>query len=136
MASDNQRFTHISVEPDDDDEFVIEAGSPRAAEETPVEELVSSEDDEIVDDVHDDYTTDESAVGSDAQTPSVNEERSHLEAPAEAEHATGRQAPPRYKEQTEEDLEVPPMSNMQKIIIACALVFLIVALVWYFVSMR
>ena len=109
-------FEHISVTTDDDD-VVIHAGIGSAREEAAP----------AVDD-------------SDAPSPSLRASATNdaegASAKAVATAASRKKDDTGYRETTLEDLAPEPMSKTQKIVIACAIVVLVAAIVYYFAFMR
>lgn len=127
MAS--QKFTHISVDDGDDDEFVVQAGiAPAAQDIISAYDASSSGDNEASGEHSDEKLADVSSGESDEPdnlltgSSSVNE----------GFQGNVKSQEPLYETQTEEDLQVPPMSAMQRGIIIFAIIMLIVAAVYYF----
>lgn len=111
----DEKYSLISVNADDDEEIVIQTGvSRQAAAEMPdpVDEDEAGED--VFED-EDEADEDAFAGGDEGEI-----ELSELENDSEAsEPEPSRSAEPRYRETTQEDLDsVEPMSKMQKIVIA------------------
>lgn len=133
MAQDKQ-FSHITVNAAEDDDIVIVAGASAAPVAKP--QVPSAQDEPAYNagaaqgfeaPVSDeDFAADEAPLSNlDADEAA---EAAHTAAPASSDQA--------WREQTLEDLEAGPMSNMQKIVLGAAAVFIVVALVWYFCFMR
>ncbi len=135
MAQD-KRFSHITVNAAADDDIVIQAGAP-----APVAEGAESPAPGVA--AHDEAAWQGSAQQA-PDAPSVPDEApvedsTTADVAADAYAADAAQPAPAdaaWREQTLEDLEAGPMSNMQKIVLGAAAVFIIVALVWYFCFMR
>ena len=136
MASDKQ-FSHITVNAAEEDDVVIQAGSPLPPvdEPAPPSALPVSQDDVEV--------APEAATAAAAAEPEAFEVSTEqvFESPepqglGASDAPADTPAAPAWREQTLEDLETGPMSNMQKIVLGAAAVFVIVALVWYFCFMR
>ncbi len=141
MAQD-KRFSHITVNAAADDDIVIQAGAPASVAEgaeSPAPGVAA----------HDEAAW-QGSVQQAPDAPSVADEspvedsttaaaEASAAAAASAEAADAAQPAPAdaaWREQTLEDLEAGPMSNMQKIVLGAAAAFIIVALVWYFCFMR
>lgn len=118
MASGDTKFSHITVNADDDDDFVIQAGvrpSVHASESVQAYGATPSEP--------------SFAVGL-----STEDER---EAPATDDvRSSSADSKKGYRETTAEDLEVEPMPAMQKIIIAVALLAIVGFIAYYVLFMR
>ena len=132
MTGDAQKFSHISVASDDEDDVVIEAGAPRfrsygegepaaqpARDEAPARAAATE------------ATAADGGEGS-SEPPS----RASTPAPeraAKADKPAKASAPARkgYEETTLEDLESTKMSGMQKGIIAVALIGIAAFIVYY-----
>lgn len=118
VASDGKRFTHIAVN-DDDGDIVIQAGAPAAeppcAEAQPTEPLPSESEGE----------------GREEVGEPAFEAAHALEAPVPVDAASEAEAPADVPvpEASEDDLAAP-MSNMQKVIIAAALVLVVLFVVY------
>ncbi len=131
MASDKQ-FSHITVNAAEEDDVVIQAGSPMQPVDEPAMPCGVP-------------VSQGASAPADAPTASASEPEIY-ETPAksasegaDSQDADASGAPAdaaAWREQTLEDLEAGPMSNMQKIVLGVAAVFIIVALVWYFCFMR
>lgn len=124
MASDDSKFSHITVHADDDDEFVIQAGIPAHAS---VEPAVEPE--------HAAPTVAESELNeASVETPAVEQEVTPDEATEQDEQKKARSK--EYRATTAEDLEATPMSGMQKAIIAIALLCVFGSVAYYMFFMR
>lgn len=116
----DEKYSFISVNSGDDDEIVIQTGAVQAA--------------------RDEQVTDDSFAGADVSEQSDD---SDAVPESELEHAIEREssaptssASTKKYETTREDLEsVEPMSKMQKIVIACALLF-VVGFAAYYIFLR
>lgn len=133
MTGDAQKFSHISVASDDEDDVVIEAGAPRsrsygegepaaqpARDEAPARAVASA------------ATAADGGEGSSeppsrASTPAP-ERAAKADKPARKASAPARKG---YEETTLEDLEGTKMSGMQKGIIAVALIGIVAFIVYY-----
>lgn len=117
MAPVDKSFPHITVQADDDDDFVIQAGICRKNGQEPY-----SEPDE------------RAAVGSidevQADTCFEGESEKHCSSDDESK-AVRRRASEGYRETTAEDLKAEPMPAMQKAVIAVALLFIAGCIVYY-----
>lgn len=126
-------FKHISVATDDDD-VVIRAGvgagcpEPQAAKPAPCAE----------DGLQSAAAGDVAAAAAEAQdeTPAVGKAPATEEKPVAAKAASPKKKDDGYHETTLDDLKSEPMSKTQKTVIVCALVALVVAVVYYFGFMR
>lgn len=139
MAQDKQ-FSHITVNAAEDDDIVIVAGAPAAPVAKP--QVPSAQDEPAYNEgagqgfeapVSDEgFAADEAPLSNfdaeEADEAAEAAEAAHTAAPASSDQA--------WREQTLEDLEAGPMSNMQKIVLGVAAVFVVVAIVWYFCFMR
>ena len=112
--ADEPRFTHITVSVDDDDDFVIQAGSASVPVEpvAPAEELAPAE---------------EHARA--AEEPASAKEPAPASAPVSA--GKRRSDAQGYRETTLEDLEAAKMSSMQKGVIVAAIVAIVAFVMWY-----
>ncbi|MEG0072344.1 MAG: hypothetical protein RR362_03550 [Raoultibacter sp.] len=132
---DENKYTIISVSADDEDEIVIQAGAPAAGRKRE-----AAKRDPSFSSVDPDY--DEPVRKQPASDVSAASPQSSTDAFSAPEKAT---APIRQSKQerfaceveelnrTQEDLDnVPPMSKMQKTILAVIAVFAVAALVYYF----
>ncbi len=140
MASDKQ-FSHITVNAAEDDDVVIQAGSPMQPVDEPAMPcgVPVSQDDAA--------PADASAASAPADAPTASAPEPEIyETPAksafegadsqDADESGASADAAAWREQTLEDLEAGPMSNMQKIVLGAAAVFVVVALVWYFCFMH
>ena len=140
MASDKQ-FSHITVNAAEEDDVVIQAGSPMQPVDEPAMPCGApvSQDDAA--------PADAPVAAAPEGAPAAPEPEAEVfEAPAEsasegvdsrnADEAGAPADAAAWREQTLEDLEAGPMSKMQKIVLGAAAVFVVVALVWYFCFMR
>lgn len=132
MTGDAQKFSHISVASDDEDDVVIEAGAPRSrsygegesASQPSGDEAAASE------------VPIEAAEAAGGEGSSESPSRAFTPAPERAAKAgkpAKASAPARkgYEETTLEDLEGTKMSGMQKGIIAVALIGIAAFIVYY-----
>lgn len=133
MTGDAQKFSHISVASDDEDDVVIEAGAPRyrsygegefvsqpARDEAPARAAASAA-------TAADGGEGSSELPSRASTPAP-ERAAKADKPARKASAPARKG---YEETTLEDLEGTKMSGMQKGIIAVALIGIVAFIVYY-----
>ena len=114
-VSEEKKFSHIAVTSDDDDDFVIEAGTPT------VQPAANSA-----------AESDRAGVAS-AAAPMRPVQQS---APEPSADATARQQRPReergtYHETTLEDIESSKMPAAQKAVIALAVVGILAFVAWY-----
>lgn len=118
MSGENQKFTHITVESGDDDEFVIHAGVTTSEQALPEEDadLASSDAQEVLE-----------SGDTESEDPSCEEQ-----VPSAVLVNDSSKSNDIYETKTEEDLQVPPMSTTQKAVIAFAIIMLIVGVVYYF----
>ena len=123
MTGEAQKFSHISVASDDEDDVVIEAGAPRFRSYGEGESAAQPAGDE--------------AAASAANKTSVVDGgegfADRASAGAAPERAVKADKPARkgYEETTLEDLESTKMSGMQKGIIAVALIGIVAFIVYY-----
>lgn len=128
MTGDAQKFSHISVASDDEDDVVIEAGAPRFRSYGEGEPAAQPAGDEAANKTF--------AAGG-GEGPSESPSRASTPAPERAvkadKPARKASAPARkgYEETTLEDLEGTKMSGMQKGIIAVALIGIVAFIVYY-----
>ena len=121
MTGDAQKFSHISVASDDEDDVVIEAGAPRFRSYGEGESAAQP-------------AGDEAAASAANKTSVVDggegfaDRASAGAAPAERVSAPDRNG---YEETTLADLEGTKMSGMQKGIIAVALIGIVAFIVYY-----
>ena len=132
MTGDAQKFSHISVASDDEDDVVIEAGAPRfrgygegesAAQPAGDEAAASAANKTSVVDGGEGFADRASAGAAPA-------ERVSTPAPERAAKAD-KSARKGYEETTLADLEDTKMSGMQKGIIAVALIGIVAFIVYY-----
>ena len=132
MTGDAQKFLHISVASDDEDDVVIEAGTPRFRSYGEGEPAAQPAGDEATGSA----AATEAAEADGGEGPSESPSRASTPAPeraAKADKPAKASAPARkgYEETTLEDLEGTKMSGMQKGIIAVALIGIAAFIVYY-----
>lgn len=138
MTGEAQKFSHISVASDDEDDVVIEAGAPRfrsygegesAAQSAGDEAAASAANKTSVVDGGEGFADRASAGAAPAERVSAPapERAAKADKPATAS-ASARKG---YEETTLEDLESTKMSGMQKGIIAVALIGIAAFIVYY-----
>ena len=130
MTGDAQKFSHISVASDDEDDVVIEAGAPRSRSYGEGESAARPAGDEAT------SAANKTAAADGGEGPSEPPSRASTLAPeraAKADKPAKASAPARkgYEETTLEDLESTKMSGMQKGIIAVALIGIAAFIVYY-----
>ena len=131
MTGDAQKFSHISVASDDEDDVVIEAGTPRFRSYGEGETAAQPAGDEAT------SAANKTAAADGGEGPSEPPSRASTPAPERAakadKPARKASAPARkgYEETTLEDLESTKMSGMQKGIIAVALIGIAAFIVYY-----
>lgn len=131
MTGDAQKFSHISVASDDEDDVVIEAGTPRFRSYGEGESASQPAGDEAT------SAANKTAAADGGEGPSESPSRASTPAPERAakadKPARKASAPARkgYEETTLEDLEGTKMSGMQKGIIAVALIGIVAFIVYY-----
>lgn len=130
MTGDAQKFSHISVASDDEDDVVIEAGTPRFRSYGEGEPAAQPAGDEAT------SAANKTAAADGGEGPSESPSRASTPAPeraAKADKPAKASAPARkgYEETTLEDLEGTKMSGMQKGIIAVALIGIAAFIVYY-----
>lgn len=133
MTGDAQKFSHISVASDDEDDVVIEAGAPRSRSYGEGESASQLARDEAP--ARAAATEAAEADGGEgssepllrASTPAP-ERAAKADKPARKTFAPARKG---YEETTLEDLEGTKMSGMQKGIIAVALIGIAAFIVYY-----
>ena len=139
MTGDAQKFSHISVAPDDEDDVVIEAGAPRfrsygegesAAQPAGDEAAASAANMTSVVDGGEGFADRASAGAAPAERVSTPapERAAKADKPARKASAPARKG---YEETTLADLEDTKMSGMQKGIIAVALIGIVAFIVYY-----
>lgn len=133
MTGDAQKFSHISVASDDEDDVVIEAGAPRSRSYGEGESVSQPARDEAPARA----AATEATAADGGEGPSEPPSRASTPAPERAakadKPARKASAPARkgYEETTLEDLESTKMSGMQKGIIAVALIGIAAFIVYY-----
>lgn len=132
MTGDAQKFSHISVASDDEDDVVIEAGAPRSRSYGKGEPAAQPSGDEAAAS----EVPIEAAEAAGGEGSSESPSRAFTPAPeraAKADKPAKASAPARkgYEETTLEDLEGTKMSGMQKGIIAVALIGIAAFIVYY-----
>ena len=130
MTGDAQKFSHISVASDDEDDVVIEAGTPRFRSYGEGEPAAQPAGDEAT------SAANKTAAADGGEGSSEPPSRASTPAPeraAKADKPAKASAPARkgYEETTLEDLESTKMSGMQKGIIAVALIGIAAFIVYY-----
>ncbi len=120
VTGDAQKFSHISVASDDEDDVVIEAGVPRARAQAAPQEREASQA----------VAARPSAVAPEAQARPDDSPKPAAARP-DATRAAGKASKQEYKETTLDDLEGTKMSGMQKGIIAVAAVGIVAFVVYY-----
>lgn len=131
MTGDAQKFSHISVASDDEDDVVIEAGTPRFRSYGEGEPAAQPAGDEAT------SAANKTAAADGGEGPSESPSRASTPAPERAAKAdkparkTSAPARKGYEETTLEDLEGTKMSGMQKGIIAVALIGIVAFIVYY-----
>lgn len=131
MTGDAQKFSHISVASDDEDDVVIEAGTPRFRSYGEGEPASQPAGDEAT------SAANKTAAADGGEGPSESPSRASTPAPERAAKAdkparkTSAPARKGYEETTLEDLEGTKMSGMQKGIIAVALIGIVAFIVYY-----
>ena len=130
MTGDAQKFSHISVASDDEDDVVIEAGAPRSRSYGEGESAARPAGDKATSAANKTAATDggegPSEPPSQACAPAP-ERAAKADKPATASASTRKG----YEETTLEDLESTKMSGMQKGIIAVALIGIAAFIVYY-----
>lgn len=128
MATDEKKFSHITVTSDDD--VVIQAGIRSSK---PAENTASADLEERIEEVADAADSDVAFVRE-----SSEEDTDHVSVSSNAqdsENVPSERAKEPYRETTAEDLDLGPMPLMQKVIIAVA-VLGIVGFVAYYCFLR
>ena len=132
MTGDAQKFSHISVASDDEDDVVIEAGTPRFRSYGEGEPAAQPAGDEAPARA---AATEATAAdgGEGSSEPPSQASTPAPERAAKADKPAKASAPARkgYEETTLEDLEGTKMSGMQKGIIAVALIGIAAFIVYY-----
>ena len=136
MTGDAQKFSHISVASDDEDDVVIEAGAPRSRSYGEGESASQPAGGEAAGSAAATEAA-EAAEAAGGEGSSESPSRAFTPAPERAvkadKPARKTSAPARkgYEETTLEDLEGTKMSGMQKGIIAVALIGIAAFIVYY-----
>lgn len=138
MTGDAQKFSHISVASDDEDDVVIAAGAPRSRSYGEGESVSQPAGDEATSAANKTAAAGGGEGLADRASSGVaSAERASAPAPERAvkadKPARKTSAPARkgYEETTLEDLESTKMSGMQKGIIAVALIGIVAFIVYY-----
>lgn len=138
MTGDAQKFSHISVASDDEDDVVIEAGAPRSRSYGEGEPAAQPAGDEAAANAANKAAATGGGEGlaDRASSGVAPAERASTPAPeraAKADKPAKASAPARkgYEETTLADLEGTKMSGMQKGIIAVALIGIVAFIVYY-----
>ena len=132
MTGDAQKFSHISVASDDEDDVVIEAGAPRSRSYGEGEPAAQPSGDEAAaSEVP--IEAAEAAGGEGSSEPPSRACAPAPERSVKADKPAKASVPARkgYEETTLEDLEGTKMSGMQKGIIAVALIGIVAFIVYY-----
>ena len=129
MTGDAQKFSHISVASDDEDDVVIEAGAPRSRSYGEGESASQPAGDEAPARA----AATEADGGEGSSEPPSRASTPAPERAAKADKPAKASAPARkgYEETTLEDLESTKMSGMQKGIIVVALIGIAAFIVYY-----
>ena len=132
MTGDAQKFSHISVASDDEDDVVIEAGAPRFRSYGEDEPAAQPAGDEAVASAAATEAA-EADGGEGSSEPPLRASTPAPERAAKADKPATASASTRkgYEETTLEDLEGTKMSGMQKGIIAVALIGIAAFIVYY-----
>lgn len=132
MTGDAQKFSHISVASDDEDDVVIEAGAPRFRSYGEGESAAQPAGDEAAASAANKTSVVDGGEGfaDCASAGAAPAERVSTPAPERAAKAD-KPARKGYEETTLADLEDTKMSGMQKGIIAVALIGIVAFIVYY-----
>lgn len=132
MTGDAQKFSHISVASDDEDDVVIEAGAPRFRSYGEGESAAQPAGDEAAASAANKTSVVDGGEGfaDRASAGAAPAERVSTPAPERAAK-TDKPARKGYEETTLADLEDTKMSGMQKGIIAVALIGIVAFIVYY-----
>lgn len=126
MASDDIKFSHIVVHADDDDDIVIQTGVyPQRVEALPPKPAAGSDFADMPDEMQQ----------NDAFKDVYSQEGPKASKTSKAV-AGGSYKDDHYQKNNAEDLDVGPMSKMQKVIIALAFIAVFASIVYYMVFMR
>ena len=132
MTGDAQKFSHISVASDDEDDVVIEAGAPRSRSYGEGESASQPSGDEAAaSEVATEAAEAGGGEGSSEPSPQACAPASERAAKAGKPAKASASARKGYEETTLEDLESTKMSSMQKGIIAVALIGIVAFIVYY-----
>lgn len=132
MTGEAQKFSHISVASDDEDDVVIEAGAPRFRSYGEGESAAQPAGDEAAASAANKTSVVDGGEGfaDRASAGAAPAERVSTPAPERAAKAD-KPARKGYEETTLADLEDTKMSGMQKGIIAVALIGIVAFIVYY-----
>lgn len=132
MTGDAQKFSHISVASDDEDDVVIEAGAPRFRSYGEGESAAQPAGDEAAASAVNKTSVVDGGEGFADRASAGAAPAERVSAPA-PERAAKADKPARkgYEETTLADLEDTKMSGMQKGIIAVALIGIVAFIVYY-----
>lgn len=132
MTGEAQKFSHISVASDDEDDVVIEAGAPRFRSYGEGESAAQPAGDEVAASAANKTSVVDGGEGfaDRASAGAAPAERVSTPAPERAAKAD-KPARKGYEETTLADLEDTKMSGMQKGIIAVALIGIVAFIVYY-----
>ena len=132
MTGDAQKFSHISVVSDDEDDVVIEAGAPRVRSYGEGESAAQPAGDEAAASAANKTSVVDGVEGFADRASAGAAPAERVSAPA-PERAAKADKPARegYEETTLADLEDTKMSGMQKGIIAVALIGIVAFIVYY-----
>ena len=132
MTGDAQKFSHISVASDDEDDVVIEAGAPRFRSYGEGESAAQPAGDEAAASAANKTSVVDGGEGfaDRASAGAAPAERVSTPAPERAAKAD-KPARKGYEETTLADLEDTKMSGMQKGIIAVAIIGIVAFIVYY-----
>lgn len=132
MTGEAQKFSHISVASDDEDDVVIEAGAPRFRSYGEGESAAQPAGDEAAASAANKTSVVDGGEGFADRASAGAAPAERVSAPA-PERAAKADKPARkgYEETTLADLEDTKMSGMQKGIIAVALIGIVAFIVYY-----
>ena len=132
MTGDAQKFSHIRVASDDEDDVVIEAGAPRSRSYGEGEPVSQPARDEAEASATANVAAEAGGVeGSSEPSPQACAPAPERAAKAGKPAKASASARKGYEETTLEDLESTKMSGMQKGIIAVALIGIAAFIVYY-----